>query len=47
MDHRIAMSFLVLGLKSKEAIKIDDGSSIYTSFPNFIEIMRGIGADIS
>jgi 3-phosphoshikimate 1-carboxyvinyltransferase len=47
MDHRIAMSFLVLGLKSKEAIKINDGSSIYTSFPNFIEIMRGIGADIS
>ena len=47
MDHRIAMSFLVLGLKSKEAITIDEGSSIYTSCPNFIEIMRGIGADIS
>ncbi|MDG2312417.1 MAG: 3-phosphoshikimate 1-carboxyvinyltransferase [Alphaproteobacteria bacterium] len=47
MDHRIAMSFLVLGLKSKEAITIDEGSSINTSFPNFIEIMRGIGADIS
>ncbi|MEC9235870.1 MAG: 3-phosphoshikimate 1-carboxyvinyltransferase, partial [Pseudomonadota bacterium] len=45
-DHRIAMSFLVLGLASEESMHIDDASPIRTSFPNFISLMRGIGATI-
>tara|TARA_B100000029_G_scaffold471763_1_gene511692 strand:+ start:962 stop:2308 length:1347 start_codon:yes stop_codon:yes gene_type:complete len=46
LDHRIAMSFLVLGLVSKQPISIDDGRSIETSFPNFVGLMRSIGANI-
>lgn len=46
-DHRIAMSFLVMGLASEKPISIDDGSAIATSFPNFIDLMRELGANIS
>lgn len=46
MDHRIAMSFLVLGMASREAIAIDDSSMIATSFPGFAEMMNKIGAKI-
>jgi 3-phosphoshikimate 1-carboxyvinyltransferase len=46
LDHRIAMSFLVLGCASEEPIEIDDGSPIATSFPTFIELMNDLGADI-
>lgn len=46
MDHRIAMSFLVLGLASKSPVRIDDGSMIATSFPNFEILMRELGASI-
>ncbi len=45
LDHRIAMSFLVLGLVSDEPITIDDASPIMTSFPTFISGMKDIGAD--
>lgn len=44
LDHRIAMSFLVLGTATEEPITIDDGSPIKTSFPNFIELMTEMGA---
>lgn len=47
LDHRIAMSFLVLGCASDEPITIDDGAPIKTSFPNFIDLMNGLGAKIS
>jgi len=47
LDHRIAMSFLVLGSVSDEPIEIDDGSPIKTSFPNFIELMNGLGCKIA
>ncbi len=47
LDHRIAMSFLVLGLASAEPIRIDDCSMIATSFPNFRALMGSLGADIS
>jgi 3-phosphoshikimate 1-carboxyvinyltransferase len=47
MDHRLAMSALVMGLASEEPVKIDDGSFIATSFPDFIALMRGLGADIA
>jgi 3-phosphoshikimate 1-carboxyvinyltransferase len=46
MDHRIAMAFLVMGLATHEAVTIDDASMIATSFPTFIESMRGLGASI-
>ena len=46
LDHRIAMSFLVLGMVSKYAITIDNVSVIDTSFPEFISIMNSIGANI-
>jgi 3-phosphoshikimate 1-carboxyvinyltransferase len=47
MDHRIAMAALVLGLASEKPVKIDDASFIATSFPGFVELMRGLGADLS
>lgn len=45
-DHRIAMSFLVLGLASKDGVAVDDTSMIGTSFPGFIPTMRSLGAPI-
>ena len=45
-DHRVAMSFLVLGMASREPVVVDDGEMIATSFPGFIEFMNGLGADI-
>jgi 3-phosphoshikimate 1-carboxyvinyltransferase len=47
MDHRIAMAFLILGLAAQNGARIDDSSMIATSFPNFISLMRELGADIS
>ncbi len=44
LDHRIAMSFAVLGLAAREPVEIDDARPIATSFPNFVELMRGLGA---
>ena len=46
LDHRIAMSFLVLGLSSQNYVEIDDCLPIKTSFPNFIELMLEIGANM-
>jgi 3-phosphoshikimate 1-carboxyvinyltransferase len=46
LDHRIAMSFLVLGLASREPVAVDDGSPIDTSFPGFAALMNGLGARI-
>ena len=46
MDHRIAMSFLVLGTRTTDPISIDDGSFIATSFPGFVGMMNGLGASI-
>jgi 3-phosphoshikimate 1-carboxyvinyltransferase len=45
-DHRVAMSFLVLGMVSKEPVTVDEAEMINTSFPGFVECMRGLGADI-
>ena len=47
LDHRIAMSFLIMGLASERPITVDDGSPIATSFPNFIDLMKTLGAEIS
>ncbi|WP_306152393.1 3-phosphoshikimate 1-carboxyvinyltransferase [Roseovarius sp. MMSF_3281] len=46
LDHRIAMSFLVLGLASNAPIRVDDGGPIATSFPIFEGLMADLGADI-
>ncbi len=47
MDHRIAMSALALGLASDKPVTIDDTTFIATSFPDFIPMMRRLGADFS
>ena len=46
MDHRIAMSFLILGLASRDPVLVDDGSMISTSFPGFETLMSALGASI-
>jgi 3-phosphoshikimate 1-carboxyvinyltransferase len=46
LDHRIAMSFLVMGLASQHPVTIDDARMIATSFPEFMELMAGLGARI-
>jgi len=47
LDHRIAMAFLVLGLAARRPVRIDDGATIATSFPGFVEAMNGLGASIA
>lgn len=46
LDHRIAMSFLCMGLAATNPVRIDDGGAILTSFPNFVPLMQGLGATI-
>ena len=45
-DHRIAMSHLVLGLAAERAVTVDEPGMIATSFPGFVALMRGLGAEI-
>ena len=47
MDHRIAMSALVMGLASDKPVQVDDTAFIATSFPGFVEMMRAMGAEYS
>ena len=47
MDHRIAMSALVLGLATDGPVQVDDSAFIDTSFPRFAALMRGLGANLS
>ena len=44
LDHRIAMSFAVLGGRTLHGVTIDDSTPIATSFPSFIAMMQGLGA---
>ncbi|MCO4778079.1 MULTISPECIES: 3-phosphoshikimate 1-carboxyvinyltransferase [Lentibacter] len=46
LDHRIAMSFLILGMASEQPMQVDDGGPIATSFPIFESLMGGLGAII-
>ncbi|MDE2487058.1 MAG: 3-phosphoshikimate 1-carboxyvinyltransferase [Alphaproteobacteria bacterium] len=46
-DHRIAMSHLVLGLASDAPVTVDEPGMIATSFPGFVELMRGLGGEIA
>ncbi|MBX9458107.1 MAG: 3-phosphoshikimate 1-carboxyvinyltransferase [Rhizobium sp.] len=47
LDHRIAMSFLVMGLASEHPVTVDDARMIATSFPEFMDLMAGLGAKIN
>ncbi len=47
MDHRIAMAAVVLGAAADNPVRIDDSAFIATSFPGFVELMRGLGAELS
>ena len=43
LDHRIAMSFLILGMASQQPVNVDDGGPIATSFPVFEKLMTDLG----
>ena len=47
LDHRIAMSFLCLGLVAQKPVRVDDAGPIATSFPVFEPLMAGLGASIT
>src|SRR5690606_2749116 len=42
LDHRIAMSFLVMGLAAERAVTVDDMAPIATSFPSFVDLLAGL-----
>lgn len=46
-DHRIAMSFLMLGLAARDPVTVDEAEMIATSFPGFVPFMRALGAPIA
>jgi len=46
-DHRIAMSFLISGIRSKKGISVKNCKNIETSFPNFMNIMNSLGMKIN
>ena len=45
LDHRIAMSFLILGMAAKKPVTVDDAAPIATSFPSFERLMTAMGAN--
>ncbi|MGK2922091.1 MAG: 3-phosphoshikimate 1-carboxyvinyltransferase [Methyloceanibacter sp.] len=47
MDHRLAMAFLTLGLGAQEPVTVDDVAMIATSFPGFVSLMSGLGAEFA
>lgn len=47
LDHRIAMSFMVMGMGAQNAVSVDDGTPIATSFPIFEPLMCGLGARVT
>ena len=47
MDHRIAMSFLIMGFASRIYTTVDDARMIATSFPDFTALMNRIGGRIA
>ncbi|MEM6849784.1 MAG: 3-phosphoshikimate 1-carboxyvinyltransferase [Pseudomonadota bacterium] len=46
LDHRIAMSFLIMGMAADKPVSVDDGTVMATSFPGFSDLMNGAGASI-
>ena len=47
LDHRIAMSFLVLGGLARQPVAVEGAEAIETSFPGFATLMNGLGAAIA
>jgi 3-phosphoshikimate 1-carboxyvinyltransferase len=47
LDHRIAMSFMVMGMAAQKPVSVDDGGPIATSFPIFETLMGGLGAQLT
>jgi 3-phosphoshikimate 1-carboxyvinyltransferase len=47
MDHRLAMSALMMGLGSEQPVGVDDAAIVATSFTGFVELMRSLGGDFS
>lgn len=47
LDHRIAMSFLILGMAAQNPVRVDDGQPILTSFPIFVDLMGALGAKLA
>ena len=45
-DHRIAMSFLIASLRSENGITVVNCKNIFTSFPNFTDLLKTLGVDI-
>ncbi|WP_037253198.1 3-phosphoshikimate 1-carboxyvinyltransferase [Roseobacter sp. SK209-2-6] len=46
LDHRIAMSFMVMGMGAQASVTVDDGNPITTSFPVFEPLMKQLGAKL-
>lgn len=47
LDHRIAMSFLVMGMAAEQPVSVDDTVMINTSFREFVPLLRSLGAELS
>ncbi|MEE4349352.1 MAG: 3-phosphoshikimate 1-carboxyvinyltransferase [Pacificimonas sp.] len=47
LDHRIAMSFAILGLRAKRPIIVEDAVPVETSFPGFAALMKGLGCSVN
>ncbi|HSF91965.1 MAG TPA: 3-phosphoshikimate 1-carboxyvinyltransferase, partial [Paracoccaceae bacterium] len=47
LDHRIAMSFMCLGMATQKPVTIDDAGAIETSFPSFVPLMTELGANLT
>lgn len=47
LDHRIAMSFLCLGMATRKPVSVDDAGPVSTSFPDFLPLMAELGAQLT
>lgn len=47
LDHRIAMSFLVMGMAAQDPVTVTDGQTMNTSFPGFTDLMNNLGAKMN
>ena len=47
LDHRIAMSFMIMGMAANAPVSVDDGAPITTSFPIFEPLMAQLGANVA
>ena len=47
LDHRRAMSTLILGMVAEKGMRVDDRNCILTSFPTFVTLFNDLGADIA